>query len=574
MFVGAGQRELKLRAAHLVLDREFLHGLHVERDAGNGEGGGAETLDDLERGIGSVLMALQVDEHPAAVERRVGAVDSDERREAEHRGIGQHDAGECLLALGHRGEGNRLRGFGDGEDRGVVLHGEKPFWHDHVEDGGEDQRAEGDQQGGALAKQHPVEPDGVTRDHGVEEGGFHGAVGGWLGQHARAHHRREREGDDEGDQNRDGESDREFVKQPADDVAHEEQRNQHGDERDGERDEGEADLRGTLERGFHRGGALFTVAGDVFEHHDGIVHDETGGDGERHQREDVDRIPGEIHHAERADERQRHGDARDDRGGEIPEEHERHEDDEADGEDQLEFHGAYGGADALGAIGEDFDIDRRGQAGGKLREQLAHAIDHLDDVGPGLPLDVDQDGGEFAGPRGKTTIFGGVLDAGDVAEAERGVIPPGDDQIAVFLDGTELVVCVHQDRAERAVETALGTVDAGGADGGAHLGEAEAAGGELARIDLHADGRTLAAGEADHADAGNLREFLGDAGVHEIVDSRQRHARRSDGEGEDGRVGGVDLAVDRRGREVVGQEIAGGVDGGLNLLLGDAHRNL
>ncbi len=34
--------------------------------------------------------------------------------------------------------------------------------------------------------------------------------------------------------------------------------------------------------------AVFEVAGDVFHHHDGVVHDEAGGDGERHQREVVE----------------------------------------------------------------------------------------------------------------------------------------------------------------------------------------------------------------------------------------------------------------------------------------------
>jgi hypothetical protein len=37
-----------------------------------------------------------------------------------------------------------------------------------------------------------------------------------------------------------------------DDVLHEQQRNEHGDQRDGERNDGEADLPGALQRGFER----------------------------------------------------------------------------------------------------------------------------------------------------------------------------------------------------------------------------------------------------------------------------------------------------------------------------------
>ena len=43
--------------------------------------------------------------------------------------------------------------------------------------------------------------------------------------------------------------DGELAEQPPDDVAHEQQRNQHGDERDGQRQDGEADLLRTFQRG-------------------------------------------------------------------------------------------------------------------------------------------------------------------------------------------------------------------------------------------------------------------------------------------------------------------------------------
>ena len=48
--------------------------------------------------------------------------------------------------------------------------------------------------------------------------------------------------------------------------------------------------------------------------------------------------------------------------------------------------------------------------------------------------------------------------------------------------------------------------------------------------------------------------------------------RRRDGQRQDRRVGGIDLVVDRRLRQVVGQQVAGGVDRGLHFLLGDLDR--
>ena len=49
---------------------------------------------------------------------------------------------------------------------------------------------------------------------------------------------------------------------------------------------------------------------------------------------------------------------------------------------------------------------------------------------------------------------------------------------------------------------------------------------------------------------------------------------RSDAEGEDRRVGRVDLGVDRRRRQVGGQQIAGGVDRRLHFLLGDVEADV
>ena len=60
--------------------------------------------------------------------------------------------------------------------------------------------------------------------------------------------------------------------------------------------------------------ALFDVADDVLDHHDGVVHHEAGGNGQRHQRQIVQAVAQQIHHAERAHQRQRHRDAGNDGG--------------------------------------------------------------------------------------------------------------------------------------------------------------------------------------------------------------------------------------------------------------------
>ena len=59
--------------------------------------------------------------------------------------------------------------------------------------------------------------------------------------------------------------------------------------------------------------ALLQIARDVFDHHDRVVDHEAGRDGQRHQRQVVDAVAEQVHHAERSDQRHRNGDAGNDR---------------------------------------------------------------------------------------------------------------------------------------------------------------------------------------------------------------------------------------------------------------------
>jgi hypothetical protein len=84
-----------------------------------------------------------------------------------------------------------------------------------------------------------------------------------------------------------------------------------------------------LERGLHRRLAFLDVARDVLDHDDGVVHDEAGRDRQRHHRQVVEAVAERIHGCECADQRERNGHARDDRGVEAPQEKEDDQDDEA-----------------------------------------------------------------------------------------------------------------------------------------------------------------------------------------------------------------------------------------------------
>ena len=91
------QRELVLGAADRGVDGQVLHRLHVEIDAGDILHLALQPADDR-AGVERALVArLQIDEEAAGIERRIGAVDADERRQADDIGILEDRVGERRL---------------------------------------------------------------------------------------------------------------------------------------------------------------------------------------------------------------------------------------------------------------------------------------------------------------------------------------------------------------------------------------------------------------------------------------------------------------------------------------------
>ena len=114
----------------------------------------------------------------------------------------------------------------------------------------------------------------------------------------------------------------------------------------------------------------------------------------------------------------------------------------------------------------------------------------------------------------------------------------------------------------------LGWLTLAAASASAHVLEREAGAGQRHRIDLHAHRRLLPAVERHQADARDLRDLLRQDRVGVVVDLRQRQRVGADREREDRRVGGVALGVGRRRRQRARQQVGGGVDRRLHVLLG------
>ena len=80
------------------------------------------------------------------------------------------------------------------------------------------------------------------------------------------------------------------------------------------------------------GGALLDMAVDVLHHDDGVVDHEADGERQRHQRKIVQAEAEQIHQRGGAEQRQRHGDAWNERGPEIAQEQQDHHHHQANGQ--------------------------------------------------------------------------------------------------------------------------------------------------------------------------------------------------------------------------------------------------
>ena len=164
--------------------------------------------------------------------------------------------------------------------------------------------AEDPAQAAVVAVQHPVEESLET----AADTSGRSLV--FAGEEQRAHHRRQRQRDESRGYDGDAHRHRKLMKQPADDAGHEQQRNEYGNQGERDRDDGEADLARAAQCGLEGGSAGLDVADDVFDHHDGVVDHEADGDGQPHQRQIVDAVAEQVHGAERGDDRERNGHAR------------------------------------------------------------------------------------------------------------------------------------------------------------------------------------------------------------------------------------------------------------------------
>ena len=310
------------------------------------------------------------------------------------------------------------------------------------------------------------------------------------------------------------------------------------------------------------------MARHVFEDDDGVIDDKPGGDGQRHQRQIVEAVAHQIHRAERADQRHRHRDARDQHRARVAQEREHHQDHQADRDDQRRLDIVQRGADRRCPVHHhphrDAVRDRRLQRW----QRRGDAVDRVDDVGIRLAVEDHQ---HRRLPVGKTLvaqILDRVDDRRDIGEAHRRTVAVGDHQRQIIRRLGRLVVGVDLKMLVLLLDRTLWTMRVGRGKRGPHVLKPDSVFVERHRVQFDPNRRQRAAADRHLADAVDLRQGRRQHGRGGVVDLARGERLRSQRQDGDRRVGRVYLAIARIGPQARRQVGACRVDRRLHVARG------
>ncbi len=237
------QRVLVLGGGHAGIQGDVLHRLEIQRHPGNARHGLLQARQDLIQPV-AVAALLEHDRQLALVERGVHGAGADEGRDTGHCRVAAQGFGHRFGALLHLREGNVLVGLHHAGDQAGVLFGQQALGDHDVQHHGQHQRTGGDRQGQRLVIQHPVQAALVQANGARPHGGLAGGGGTLVRilafrqrvglEQVGAHHRGERQRDQHRQRHRDAQHPGEFVEQAAGDTGHQQQRQEHRHQRDGQ----------------------------------------------------------------------------------------------------------------------------------------------------------------------------------------------------------------------------------------------------------------------------------------------------------------------------------------------------
>src|SRR5262249_34983670 len=142
----------------------------------------------------------------------------------------------------------------------------------------------------------------------------------------------------------------------------------------------------------------------------------------------------------------------------------------------------------------------------------------------------------------------------------------GQNDILEQLGLADLVIGRDRERRLRGVERALGGIGCRGNQGRAHLFEGKACSGELGRVHLNPDRWLAVATDRNAGDARHLRDCRDPEVAGLVLNLRERLRLRAHREGEDRRIGRIDLPIRRGRRHRLRERPAGSGDRRLHVL--------
>ena len=335
----------------------------------------------------------------------------------------------------HRLKRDALVGLKAANESSVVLPGEQSLGDHDIEVHAQRDQAHGCQQHDRLESQHTPQGPGVETGDQVkrelEPAISPRQIGVVRLEEQRAHHRGRCERDHQREADGDRQGHGKLVEQPPHQPAHEQDGNEHRDERQADRENGEANFPSANQSGLERAGPAFAVPGNVLHHDDRIVDNEPRGDRERDHRQIVDAEPDEIHHAKTAQQRDGNGHTGDQCRPPVPQKQIDHRDHQRHGNGNGHLNFVNGGPHRGRPVDGDGEVDVRGDLGREDGNERPHAIGHINDVGVGLTKHFERDRGQFVEIARGTDVVDRFRHAGDIANADRSAVFPGKNQLFV-----------------------------------------------------------------------------------------------------------------------------------------------
>ena len=173
-------------------------------------------------------------------------------------------------------------------------------------------------------------------------------------QPAGGQHRRQREADEQRHHDRERHGQPEALHEAPDDPAHESHRDENRHQRERRGEHRQADFLRRIDGGTELVFAfLFDEPIDVLQHHDGVVDDDTDGEGEGQHGHRIQREAHVPDQAERRDDRRRNGNGRDDGGSQVGQEDEDDERREEGANDEMLFNAVDRSLDEFGTVLHD-----------------------------------------------------------------------------------------------------------------------------------------------------------------------------------------------------------------------------